>query len=313
MQREQGSYYTNGQELGRPSFFYKYRSLDAKIIKPGTLLSTRELTRRIITERQIWFAKPTSFNDPFDCSPVIHVESTFQEAKEATRKAFKARASSVRRSAAHKLWTVYNHVMRDDRLYSALIRELKKNTIDIFDDIGVLSVSETGEDVLMWSHYADNHAGICLRFRSDVFPFMYADRVRYSPKRPAINPLLSSTGQLEPAIFTKADFWQYEKEWRIVAHQGSTVGDGPGLISYHPAALDAVILGIRTSEEDRKAVERWIKNSQASTRVIEARADPDNFRVLVDARNDPSRKDDHILQVSGSNSDQSDLVNGSGR
>src|SRR5262249_53331053 len=51
---------------------------------------------------------------------------------------------------------------------------------------GVLCLSECPDDILLWSHYADSHRGLCLEFDvagySEVFPRLHA--VKYQDEYP---------------------------------------------------------------------------------------------------------------------------------
>ena len=49
---------------------------------------------------------------------------------------------------------------------------LEKGFEEALNLAGALALSETDNHVLMWSHYADSHSGICLKFKaSDSTPF----------------------------------------------------------------------------------------------------------------------------------------------
>jgi hypothetical protein len=115
--------------------------------------------------------------------------------------------------------------------------------------IGIYSLSAVKDEILMWSHYADEHRGYCLMFEaSDTTPFFgAAQEVHYSEALPAITPY--SDTDLEKAakaMLTKYCGWSYEREWRIVDHES-----GAGLRDYPAALLVGVIFGARMSPRDR--------------------------------------------------------------
>jgi hypothetical protein len=88
--------------------------------------------------------------------------------------------------------------------------------------LGVLSLSEVPDNLLMWSHYADQHKGIVIEFdsghqtfsckRKETDEFYHCRKVVYSNVRPTI---LSNHGAVS-VLLTKAVDWSYEKEWRIM-------------------------------------------------------------------------------------------------
>src|SRR3954471_5525958 len=52
----------------------------------------------------------------------------------------------------------------EDYLKRMLAREVKVRLDQELGTRGVLSLSERWNSVLMWSHYADNHRGVCIEF-----------------------------------------------------------------------------------------------------------------------------------------------------
>lgn len=96
----------------------------------------------------------------------------------------------------------------------------------------VLCLSETFEGISMWSHYADNHAGVVFKLKvaeteAEDDPLWIAEKVMYTRK--AI-PLMTQDEALDEIfgikkydvtklsrqlVCTKFDVWEDEKEWRI--------------------------------------------------------------------------------------------------
>jgi hypothetical protein len=140
---------------------------------------------------------------------------------------------------------------------------------EVVNSVGVLSLSEKQDDVLMWSHYSSSHTGICLRFKVSAAKPFFANAlpVRYQLERPVLD-LASDDAhtQSEKALLTKADYWSYEKEWRILEHD-----KGPGVHVYPPALLDGIIMGALTPENDRALVREWIAERHVPTELLQAR------------------------------------------
>jgi len=98
--------------------------------------------------------------------------------------------------------------------------------------------SELLKNTTMWSHYADNHRGFCVKYKLDfknnkninsikcgLFPIKYTSTVpKISPRelmklKFLNNDLKLSSPVLKTAfktLTTKSRFWNYEKEWRLV-------------------------------------------------------------------------------------------------
>ena len=135
---------------------------------------------------------------------------------------------------------------------------------------GVCCFTRKADDLLMWSHYADSHRGLCLLY--DI-PHDYFMR-RYSPEvdkdfffvggapmnyeNTFYDWLVS--GDLDSPhagnvaenaltmLFTvKAPDWKHEEEFRIIARR-------PGRLAFEPRFLKQVVFGFRTPEHHRRLV-----------------------------------------------------------
>ncbi|HWZ21683.1 MAG TPA: DUF2971 domain-containing protein, partial [Cytophagaceae bacterium] len=86
--------------------------------------------------------------------------------------------------------------------------------------IRLCSFSERNDSLLMWSHYADSHKGITLEYdvsKNDKIG-AYLEPVYYTNKMFDITPFFGKSKDMLPvkmAAITKAEDWQYEKEWRL--------------------------------------------------------------------------------------------------
>jgi len=80
--------------------------------------------------------------------------------------------------------------------------------------------SEVPDSILMWSYYADCHRGFCLEFDISLLEDNELNRtiiksfskVHYSPVRPVADLSFDASTNY---IFSKADVWSHEQEWRI--------------------------------------------------------------------------------------------------
>ena len=72
----------------------------------------------------------------------------------------------------------------------------------------------------MWSHYANDHKGICLEFANNNPLIRHARPVHYKKIYPEWTPQSYGPGNDANAlelVLTKAMDWWYEREWRIIA------------------------------------------------------------------------------------------------
>lgn len=112
------------------------------------------------------------------------------------------------------------------------------------------------KSILMWSHYADNHKGICVEYdfseveAGKLLPMpVYYTKIR--PKVPWKEVVDQSSqmkgialGSLMEALLTKDIAWKYEREWRILVPANEGVDNIPA------PPIKCIYLGALASEED---------------------------------------------------------------
>jgi hypothetical protein len=161
----------------------------------------------------------------------------------------------------------------------------------------------------MWAHYASSHTGVCLGFDASFSPFAGAKPVRYSSERPsipALEPEKFTDGVAESVLLRKSPHWKYEQEWRAVKRpvredemdfyrQGIAEATlhhedvasllasegGSGYYEFDSAALRRVILGARTSDDSKSAVQRLLHESGSSAKLLQAEVDKKYFVLNI--------------------------------
>ncbi|MCB9652510.1 MAG: DUF2971 domain-containing protein [Deltaproteobacteria bacterium] len=159
--------------------------------RPKTLFKYRSLSGAIRDLRlgTIRFTQLDALNDPFENDPFIHWGKWRDEAK----------SEGIQK----KLSDAY-----------LAQREFYNKTL-------VLSLSESPDDPLMWSHYADEGRGVALGFSGENLEWLddISDTVRaivYSKTRQHSFPSAPNSKPNPDALFLKGPHWGYEREWRGV-------------------------------------------------------------------------------------------------
>lgn len=251
-----------------PRKLYKFRSLATK--------ADRSRTRQIISSSEIFFPPPSAFNDPFDCRPTFNLDVPDFVLENYVR-------SLIRRSdISLSPWDVEVRVKawmasetRNPRS-PGMLEFMRLNFEEVLTrDLGVLCVSSSCTDILMWSHYADSHAGICLEFDVAYDPFDGFEPVEYTIGRQPVEIRRDDRATMaRKSVFTKARQWKYEKEWRKVRYEG------PGVVSFDPRALTGIILGNRISPENEKRVGGWVRRSKHIV-LSKATSDPRKYQMNI--------------------------------
>jgi hypothetical protein len=204
-----------------PRRLYKYRSF-----------GTHSL--RLLTQTELYYSDPRRFNDPLDCNPTIEID-VYRSSLEKLCYRFLRDAGRNEDDAKHTInnlrrWSTQFGFETEDEfdeyLKGILGDEIKRAFDAEMARKGVCSFSETWASPLMWSHYADEHRGVCIEYDTtktahpDIAPVNYR-----SPRSVKTSDLInwkfkaSSEAQRRVSntyFFAKSPQWKYENEWRDI-------------------------------------------------------------------------------------------------
>jgi len=219
-------------------------------------------TIKMILSSEAYFSHPIDFNDPFDCNIIPDVNYDNEELEKyilniKEREKPKIIEKEIQGFFDNPTVVLYSNIRESIKLV--------RNNLRLF------CLSETDNNVMMFSHYGDKHKGICLEFTVNNDPFFnYLDYVRYSKAIPVFNPfkdnlIVSQQELVEFEILTKSISWFYEKEWRIIKQ-----GPEPAFYKYPPYLLSSIIFGYQTSSEDKLMIKRVVENRESKIQLKEA-------------------------------------------
>ncbi len=204
---------------------FKYRPIDKRLVEQ-------------LVSSEMFFPHRAQLNDPFDCNVDLN----------------RAIDRALSRGACKT---------------PELLRSFKSDTesqsrfVNGVGNIGIGSFSLANNETLLWSHYANDHRGVVLRYD---FPTSFLDNgsvlgvaaVSYLPN--AISDWLSENIHLyrddhkefifqllKKFLMAKAPSWSYEREARIVRLKA-------GLFPLPRETLTHVIFGLQTSKADERLV-----------------------------------------------------------
>lgn len=248
-----------------PSHFFKFRPLGHS--DPEQAVKALEYTRQIIVEGKVKFSHPNDFNDPFDCKPVVRIERDMRKVRRYYLTLLKERTNLTRQQ-------------RRTEAARRLKLPDREHYYRIFNDALIFCLCAEHEHVLMWSHYANHHRGVCVRFgfsRSEPLLCQILP-VKYQVERPVLDWVSdrgSPEGLVDSVLLAKADHWAYEREWRIVERRG------PEVRRIDPARIDGVYLGACMSDTDETEVRRWCRE-RGGIEVFKARLDDQDYRLAFE-------------------------------
>lgn len=147
--------------------------------------------------------------------------------------------------------------------------------IDFASRIGVLCLTEEFDNLLMWSHYADQHRGVCFGIDTTLLGGKVMRRVNYTDTVPVIDVREYVQGGSPACIdvsLAKCPAWSYEKEWRTVHTQG---------VHSFPECIKHVIIGAVASQDVVNETRKFAAKCKHKVTVHRARRSNDKFALEV--------------------------------
>lgn len=212
----------------------------------------------MLVNNEMWFAHPSSFNDPFD-----------------------SKVDYIYRSNKREHWVQwlegqpYSHdekriildmVNTDIKQIEDLIRQTYRPE-NLLDAIGIASFSSDNRNILMWSHYAENHQGVCLGFKTvNLEKMAFAApvnelpifEVKYQSNLPmTFNGLIDDPQRLTEFMKVKYKGWKYEKEYRVIALMDHIKSRK---VRFKKDLLSEVIFGSRILEDEKRVIKEVVQN-----------------------------------------------------
>lgn len=261
-----------------PPVFYKYTPVESWL--PSMLDGS-----------SLKFTARKDFNDPFDSQSSTRVNYDDKNIEQHLR-------DGIRKLNSH----TKNQI---DLIVKNLI-ESKFQPYDIspiekdLDNTGILSLASSWNNILLWSHYAMQHKGICVGFDSKKDVFMSAQEVSYRSEFPIIiRPGDSPSMMLEKTFLRKSLCWKYEEEWRVLKPKWTSKEkkdffernksgqinrfmmsfDGPEIYKFDKRSIVDITLGMNISEEDERKVIAGIKAANIDIGVFKASREKEKYEV----------------------------------
>jgi hypothetical protein len=246
----------------------------------------------ILRSLRVRFTQPGAQNDPFELRPVV---DRFRRSEVARQGLAKPLSEEWDRQFSDKILKQFgsqfvNEVERIHPGYLASKKEAALAMADAESDhaalelivqhlntLGIFSLSEVPDDLLMWAHYAANHTGFVLEF-DDGHAWFWAQR----PQGDDCGVLKKVSYADEPSsrylaelkahevFYTKGTKWEYEREWRIIrplAESSMSPSEGVFLFDVPAPAITGVIAGLRTSSESLQELQKVHQSNHRLTHL----------------------------------------------
>lgn len=239
------------------SIGFKYRPINKRLIES------------LITG-EVYFSSPEQLNDPFDCQIDI-------------KKSLNTAINKVQGNQKKALLSIQQKL---DNIFSEVEKDIKT--------FGVWSCSLELENSLMWSHYGDEHRGICLayklpdkfvdhtlgevigmhpvEYKKDPITNWFIDNSKINGEPPPLDDFITSL--IVKLLISKDGCWKLEKEGRVISKT-------QGLKEIGKPALQQVCFGLRTSESDRKLIRNILDKHGYKATICEMVRSKNDFGLEV--------------------------------
>lgn len=275
-----------------PGLLYKYRSFSHRLLD-------------MLVADELYYSDPSDFNDPLDCKPSIEADLPNGPLEQILGELRQQRVAAEMKAAAKSLnyrgpRTVEHISRRSQSEVSRLLQEIRYHATDpslevedplhwllrryleeellLRYDRGIVSFGEQGTCPLMWSHYGDQHNGVCVAYSVPTGAEANIRKVQYGGSR---RVLASDVAAMEndsqarrrvddAVLLRKADSWGYEQEWRLIGERG---------VQQSPLELEEVIFGIRCKRTVKFTIVQALANRERQVRFFEMRVLPGTFAL----------------------------------
>lgn len=261
----------------------------------------------VLSNSSLRWSSPLLFNDPFDHQIDFNFDFTETEFVESYLKAFE-QVIFGSDEVSFDIDTrpgALNSVMRQKRNElnkNDALKELKRGVeetarkLEAFKDnvnaelqkhlknVRVLCVSEAHDNVVMWSHYANDHKGVVMRLQCiDEIDntLLAAKKIGYNKKLPVIaslDEMVKNTLGIQKhnyaKLFTDLSYvkhndWQYEREWRVAFPEAATTGLHKD-IQENPRVFGSVYMGCRIEPVDETDILSLLRGPLSHVEVYKA-------------------------------------------
>ena len=229
-----------------PPILYKYMSFES--------------AEKVLMSNLIKVTPPNEFNDPFDILPGGYSGDT--------KKAAESYCTTNPEKFENKL---------KNRKFTELQNKFSK-------DFGIISLSENKNNILMWSHYADNHKGVVIGFKTEKFDKIPM-KVEYKNERVNIPLDDEKAHEYRQAVLntlkTKYKDWIYENEYRCLLELKNCTENNGMYFMELKGSITKVVSGFNMNNINKDIIKLIVTNNFQELTVEEAKLDNREFKINI--------------------------------
>lgn len=230
-----------------------------------------------LNRKSLYMTSPLNFNDPYDCELSFNLLSGFEDFLRIGLN------REQRRAIKH------NQKLKSETKYETekLQKELEGDWTRLKKQMSVCCFTESVDNFLMWSHYANAYNGVCIEYDLNeirdlkyfLSPVLYTDKLiraidyitKEDLKKDTYNSLMKAAIL---SVLSKQSQWEYENEWRII---NIVENDSDRYISMPPPKT--IYVGFKVDDENRKKIKKVADNLKIGE-IKETKISTDEYKLV---------------------------------
>lgn len=216
-----------------------------------------------LVNSEFYVKLPNEVNDPFDSKCIFDERGTADDFRKHRMGCLKKQSPDLSEEQMQRKVDAFieSNLWKNREITRNLFNHFRKDTTRMFGDIGMVCFSKKKKNILMWSHYADEHKGFCVEFdRALLESGCQAPLKDMTYDRKNLSYLMKEDGvhPAEKLLLTKAKDWLYEKEVRmlILLNSGNNVFGlrNERFMKFPEEALTGIIFGCMMPNNDKLTI-----------------------------------------------------------
>lgn len=167
-------------------------------------------------------------------------------------------------------------------------REHIKNLSRSFDYFRIRSfcngnTTRALKNILMWSHYADEHRGYCIKYklskhfikqeRNDNFEHMFLKPIIYRKDKDKVDISEMKTINTDLAFATKHESWGYENEVRLIVYNPNKEDAFYGIPLDKDSCIEAIYFGCRCEPKTIYTIKNLFSKTDTPLKFYQMKSD----------------------------------------
>ena len=240
-----------------------------------------ETGKLAIQHSTVGFTNPLSFNDPFDCTlNLVDFENVPDWYRKSLIDTYYPKLTPLaKENMLTKMSSTPDAVAIKLLQTKGMDNEIKNRGVSCF--------SKNFDNMLMWSHYADSHKGVCIGF--NLLP-LYLSIEGYTTEKMVIpvdyknefTPMNYYQHKIESIVRwlkTKSKVWSYEEEVRVIMNHLDFRGTDKFIAEIDPSSFASVYLGTRMPAENQAEISQLVRENYPHVTVYKIVPAIDSFEL----------------------------------